>query len=238
MNRPLSSAAPRVGGRSSQSCPCARPCQSAEQHSPFMAYGESVRFERGDRLWSQDEPADAVYAICTGAVKTVREWPNKKSMILDLTFRSGLVGAEAALPDGVRAATCVALTSGRAMRIDVETLRRVLREDPAAARALLHALARGQHAFAHRLDETQLGAVEERLARVLLRIADTVGLRDSRGTFVPVGLSRGDLAELVGCRVETVIRIMTRWQREEVVETQREGIVVKARGVLESSAAA
>ncbi len=191
-----------------------------------MQHGESFRFERGDRLWGQDDPADSVVAVCTGALKTVREWPGDKSMIMDITFRGGITGAEAAVPDMRRTSTCIALTSGRAMRIGIGTLRRIAREDPNALRALLGALARAQSGFAARLDETQPGPVEERLARVLLRIGDEVGLRDSRGTFIPVALSRGDLADLVGCRVETTIRIMTRWQRQGVVETQREGLVL------------
>jgi len=201
-----------------------------------MKYGESFRFERGDRLWGQDDPADSVVAVCTGALKTVREWRGDKSMILDLVFRGGLAGAEASVTGMRRFSTCVALTSGRAMRLGIGTLRRVAQEDPKALKALLGSLARSQQSFAHRLDETQLGPVEERLARVLLRIGDDVGLRDSRGTFVPVALSRGDLADLVGCRVETTIRIMTRWQRQGVVETQREGLVLMDREVLEKAA--
>jgi CRP-like cAMP-binding protein len=53
-----------------------------------------------------------------------------------------------------------------------------------------------------------------------------------------VKLSRGDLADLVGCRVETTIRVMTRWQREGVVETQREGLVIRDEGNLKETAAA
>lgn len=236
MNRPITTAPRMNTSRSTLSCPCSRPCQSAGDHTSLMKYGESFRFERGDRLWGQDDPADSVIAVCTGAVKTVREWRGDKSMILDLVFRGGLAGAEAAVPEMRRANTCVALTSGRAMRIGIGTLRRITREDPKALRALLSSLAQSQQAFANRLDETQLGPVEERLARVLLRIGDEVGLRDSRGTFVPVALSRGDLADLVGCRVETTIRIMTRWQRQGVVETQREGLVIKDQSVLEQAA--
>jgi CRP-like cAMP-binding protein len=71
---------------------------------------------------------------------------------------------------------------------------------------------------------------------VLLRIGEQVGLQDARGTFVPVKLSRGDLADMVGCRVETTIRVMTRWQRQGVLETQREGIVLKDVDQLEEAA--
>lgn len=236
MNRPLATGAASQSGCSTASCPCARPCQSASDTSPLMQYGETIRFERGQRLWGQGDPADSVLAICTGAVKTVREWRDNKSMILNVRFRGGMVGAEAAIAGMRRASTCVALTNGRAVRIGVGTLRRVMKDDPSAVQTLLRSLALASEDFAHRLDETQLGPVEERLARVLIRVANEVGLLDSRGVFVPLALSRGDLAELIGCRVETVIRIMTRWQREEVLETRREGFVIRQRSVLEQAA--
>ena len=57
------------------SCPCSRPCQGAPDNTPLMRHGDVFRFERGDRLWGQGDAADSVIAICTGAVKTVREWP-------------------------------------------------------------------------------------------------------------------------------------------------------------------
>jgi len=198
-----------------------------------MRHGDVFRFERGDRLWGQGDPAESVIAICTGAVKTVREWPNDKGMIVDLVFRGGVAGIEAALSHARRPTSCLALSSGRAVRVSIGQLRQLVAEDLEVSHALLKAAVRAQLGFADRIDEIQLGPVEQRLARVLLRLGDEVGLRDSRGIFVPVALSRGDLADLVGCRVETTIRIMTKWQRGEVVDTQREGIVLKDRAALE-----
>ena len=53
--------------------------------------------------------------------------------------------------------------------------------------------------------------------------------REDSSTVIPVVLSRTALAWLVGARVETVIRAMTRWQREGWIETNREGFIIYAR---------
>ncbi len=216
-------------------CPCPRPCDEVERNSPLVSEGEQLRFKRGDVLWSQGEPAGALFSICTGAVKLTRRWDDNREMILDLAFRGQLIGEGAAVPGAVYSTNCIALTSGRAMRVPADQLQRQIRFEPTLLIDLL-ALAHQRHGvFTRRLDETAHGSVEHRLAKVLLRIGDEVGLRDSRGTFIPVRLSRGDLADLVGCRVETTIRVMTRWQREGVVETQREGLVLQDRSVLEKA---
>lgn len=217
-------------------CPCARPCAEAETNEALMKHGEPVRLRRGEPIWEQGQPADALYVMCTGATKLSRRWPDGREMILDLVFRGHLMGEEAAVPGALHASTAVALATGRAIRLEAATLRRLLSAEPALCQRLLNVAVERQAAFARRLDELNHGAVESRLARVLLRIGEEVGLKDSRGVFVPMHLSRGDLADLVGCRVETIIRVMTRWQREGVVETQREGIVLCARDTLEVAA--
>jgi CRP-like cAMP-binding protein len=210
-------------------CPCAHPCAEAHINGAIMQAGEPVRYKRGDVLWRQADAADWMLAVCTGTLKLTREWPGGRDVILDLVHRGQLVGAGAALPQARHTSTCTVLASGRGVRIDRARLRALLEHQPELGAALLALSHTRLQSFVQRLEEMAHGPVEQRLARVLLRIGDDVGLPDSRGTFVPVRLTRGDLAGMVGCRVETTIRVLTRWQREGFVETRREGLVIKDR---------
>ncbi len=231
MNRPLRTRTAPA------SCPCSRPCSEVGANAAIMKGGESFRFKRGEVIWSQNDHADSVVVICTGAAKLTREWPGSREIIMELLFRGDLAGEEAALPTGTRATSLVALQAGRAVRLSGAKLQRMLRDDPSLAHTLMAKSIARQENFAHRIDEMVQGPVENRLARVLVRISEKVGLKDSRGVFLPVRLSRGDLADMVSCRVETTIRIMTRWQRQGVVETQREGLVLRSAETLEAAAA-
>ncbi len=218
------------------SCPCSRPCSEAPSNSKIMQHGEEFRFKRGDRIWRQGDSANFLVTLCTGVMKVTREWPDGREAVLDLAFRGDMIGELAAQEGAIQTGTCTALSSGRAIRVPADSLRRLLKTDPALSHTLLDVALRRQASFSRRLDEMAHGPVENRLARVLTRIGDQVGLKDARGTFVPVKLSRGDLADMVGCRVETTIRVMTRWQREGVVETQREGLIIKDPEVLAEAA--
>jgi CRP/FNR family transcriptional regulator len=44
---------------------------------------------------------------------------------------------------------------------------------------------------------------------------------------VPLPLSRRELADLTGTTIETSIRIMSRWAKEGIVSTERDGFLVK-----------
>lgn len=218
------------------SCPCSRPCGEAAANATLMRHGEEFRFKRGDRLWRQGDPARFLVSLCTGVLKVTREWPDGREAVLDLSFRGHMLGELAAQEGALQPGTCTALSSGRGIRVPAETVRRLMKADPSLAQTLLTVALRRQAAFSRRLDEMAHGPVENRLARVLTRIGEQVGLQDARGTFVPVKLSRGDLADMVGCRVETTIRVMTRWQREGVIETQREGLIIMEPEVLAEAA--
>ena len=49
-------------------------------------------------------------------------------------------------------------------------------------------------------------------------------------------LSRQELADLTGTTIETCIRIMSRWNKDEVLLTERDGFVVLDRATLEALA--
>lgn len=189
--------------------------------------GEPIRFRRGDVLWEAGAPADRMVSVCTGALKLDRPWPGDRAPIVDLVFRGGLAGIEAAIEGSRTTIRAVALAPGKGVAVSAATLQRNLATDPGLSVELLRASLDRRQRLVDRFDELGRGPVEGRIARALLRVGDIIGLADARGTFLPVALSRGDLAELVGCRSETAIRVMTRWQRADQVETHREGIVLK-----------
>ena len=88
-----------------------------------------------------------------------------------------------------------------------------------------------------RITELTGGRVEARFARLFLKLADQMGRPDRGGVFIPMPLSRQELADLTGTTIETCIRIMSRWGKDEVIRTARDGFVVVDRPTLESLAA-
>jgi CRP/FNR family transcriptional regulator len=50
-------------------------------------------------------------------------------------------------------------------------------------------------------------------------------------------LSRQELADLSGTTIETAIRIMSRWQKEDVLHTEKDGFVVLNRDALDEASA-
>ena len=103
-------------------------------------------------------------------------------------------------------------------------------------RGLLVGLTHRLVELTNRLAELSGGRVEARLARFFLKLADDMGQKRQGATFIPLALSRQELADMMGTTIETSIRIMSRWGKEEVVRTEKDGFVVVDRPSLEAVA--
>jgi CRP/FNR family transcriptional regulator len=60
--------------------------------------------------------------------------------------------------------------------------------------------------------------VEARLAAALVRLAEREGTRGKDGVTLPFHLTRQSLADMTGTTVETTIRVIGRWLKEELLQ--------------------
>lgn len=217
---------------------CARPCTEKNMFHDILRQGEAFRFKKGQVLWRKGDSAENLVLVCTGVLKLAQQWAEDKEVILDLAHRGDVVGEASALPKGQHGYTATAITTGRGIRVPRARVQEALHRTPEATLGLLELSCQRIQSFTTRMEEVTRGAVPNRLARVLLRMGEEMGLQDSRGVFLPLHLSRNELAELVGCRVETTIRVMTKWQKDQVVETIREGFILRQPDRLEELARA
>ena len=145
---------------------------------------------------------------------------------MGLLNRGSIVGEEAVQNNSLRNSTCTAIVSGKGFHIPKRKISTLLQDKETALMLIRLSSERLQQTLT-RMEELLDGPVEARLASTLLRLGKQLGISDGRGLFIPVRLTRGELAEFIGCRAETTTRLMTKWKRNGVVDTKREGIVIQ-----------
>ena len=95
----------------------------------------------------------------------------------------------------------------------------LLEQHPSLVRGLLHGMTQRLVELTNRVAQLSGGKVEARLARLFLKLADGSGRSERGGIFVPLALSRQELADMTGTTIETCIRLMSRWGKERIIET-------------------
>ena len=68
--------------------------------------------------------------------------------------------------------------------------------------------------------------VEQRVAKVLLRLMNQSGRRTATGIEIDFPVSRQDIAEMTGTTLHTVSRLLSAWAKDGIVESGRKRITV------------
>jgi CRP-like cAMP-binding protein len=192
----------------------------------------SVRgYSRGEVLFEQGDPADSFFFVALGLVKVARAGPSGREVILDL-FRPGdAVGALAVFDQRVYPATATALEPSSVVRVPAREFFALVEKHPEMVRGLLKGMVTRTLELARRIaDQTE--SVEVRAARLFLTLAERAGSPQGNALVLRMDLSRRDLAELIGTTVESTIRLMSRWQRDGTVLTEKGRFVVPDASVL------
>ncbi len=183
-------------------------------------------FAKGDLLFNEGDASDYLYTIVAGRVKVFKTTARGTDVILEIFGPGDPVGAVAAYEGRAFPASAAAIEATTCLLVPRQTFFALLETYPTMVRGLLVGLTHRLVEMNARLAELTGGRVEGRLARLFLKLASDMGRpQPSGGTFIPLALSRQEIADMVGTTIETSIRIMSRWGKEEIVHTEPNGFV-------------
>jgi CRP-like cAMP-binding protein len=183
-------------------------------------------YQKGQLILEQDTPSDAFYTIASGRVKVYKGIASGKDVILEVFGPGDPLGAIAAYDGRPFPASAAALEDTVGVLLPRTAFFMLLETNPSLVRGLLAGMTVRLVELTNRLAELSGSRIEPRFARLFLKLAGQMGRPERGGTFIPLALSRQELADMTGTTIETAIRIMSRWGKENVVRTEKEGFVV------------
>jgi CRP-like cAMP-binding protein len=193
----------------------------------IIAAAAPVRRARGARLFRQGAPAQLFYVLRQGRVKLTQLTADGQLVLIRLVVHGEAFGGVAALGQRTYPVSAEAAEDSVALSWTGRTMDRLLRAHPQLAINFIELLTERLHDMQARYEELATEQVEQRLARMLLRLVQRAGRRVEGGVLVDVRLSRQELAEMTGTSLFTVSRILTRWQQAGVIETRRQRVLVR-----------
>lgn len=197
----------------------------------------SVRiFEKGALLFAEGDQPDLLYTVVTGRVKIFKMTARGTDVILEIFGPGDPVGAVAVYEGRPYPASAAALEPTTCIIVPRQQFFALIESHPSLVRGLLLGLTHRLVELTNRLTELSGGRIEARLARLFLKLADDMGQTKPDGTFIPMPLSRQELADMIGTTIETSIRIMSRWGKQDIVRTEKDGFVLVDRAALDALA--
>jgi CRP-like cAMP-binding protein len=205
----------------------------AEDRERVAAVARVAAYARGERIFTEGDPSDYFYVVTAGRVKVFKATPSGKEIILEIFGVGDPLGAVAVYEGRPFPASAEALEDTTCVLIPRRAFFDLLEHHPSLVRGLLLGLTQRLVELTTRIAELSGTRVEARLARLLLKMANDLGRDERGGRFIPLALSRQELADMTGTTIETAIRIMSRWGKEGIVRTEKDGFTVLDRAALE-----
>jgi CRP/FNR family cyclic AMP-dependent transcriptional regulator len=189
----------------------------------------------GVALMLEEQPGEAAYFIAEGTVRVYATQPDGSEVTLAILGPGDVVGEMSLLDSLGRSASAVTLERTGAYWMDRATFLECLRTTPGVALNLARLLARRLRLADARLRALASLDVEGRVAHTLLGLAREYGRPETGGAIlIPLRLTQGDLAELVGASRVRVNQVVGALKRRRSIEVDRQSrITVRDPAALE-----
>lgn len=190
-------------------------------------------YRRGVAIVQEGAPADVLYTILSGTVKLFKATGSRRAIGLGISMAGSPLGPEWILQGSPFATMAVALESTTCIATPRRVVSRLVDAHPALLRELIREVSEHELNLMTRIAEVAGAGVHARFAHLFLDLASKVGVRQDGRVVIRIPLLRQDLADLTGTRVETTIRLMSRWEKQGLITTQAGGFVLRDIDALE-----
>jgi CRP/FNR family cyclic AMP-dependent transcriptional regulator len=173
--------------------------------------GRTVKaYRKNEKIFSQGDPADAVFYIQEGKVKVCVISEAGKEAVVALHGNEDFFGEGCLSGQPLRLATVAAMTECVIMRLDKAAVLRVLRDEPKFSEAFMAFLLARKARVEEDLVDQLFNSSEKRLARALLLMANFG--KEGKPEPVIAKISQETLAEIIGTTRSRVSTFMNKFR--------------------------
>ncbi len=173
--------------------------------------GKTLTSPKKQTIFSQGDAAEAVYYIQAGRVKLTVVSQHGKAAVVAILESGAFFGESCLAGQIVRTATATALEDSTLVRIDKETMIRVLHDEPAFAELFTTYLLAHSIRIEEDLVDQLFNSSEKRLARVLLLLAHFG--KEGKPETVIAKISQETLADMIGTTRSRVSFFMNKFRK-------------------------
>jgi CRP/FNR family transcriptional regulator, cyclic AMP receptor protein len=186
------------------------------------------RYRRGEVIFHQGDPGDALHIILTGRVKISSPSDSGVEAILT-TLRPGEFFGSLALLDGApRSASATAVEATETVILPRDRFRQLLNDWPEIRDHVFEELAGELRRLTFHVEELHFLDIAGRLAARLARMAEEQGTSAGVGEIRLEGpLTQGELAAMVGSTRQSVNKLLGYLTDDGLIRMDRDVIVVR-----------
>lgn len=178
-------------------------------------------------FFHQDDPATHFYLLLEGSVRLMQVTATGEQVILRFVGPQDGIGIIAALEQATYPLAAQAVHDCVALAWDHSTLSQLIERYPVLALRALRLVAGHLVELQTQYRELATERVERRVAHALVRLGQQIGRKVEGGVLIDIPLSRQDVAEMTGTNLYHVSRIVSKWEKQGLLESRRERLLIR-----------
>ncbi|SNZ03874.1 cAMP-binding domain of CRP or a regulatory subunit of cAMP-dependent protein kinases [Persephonella hydrogeniphila] len=193
-----------------------------EELKKISKYFHLKEYKKNEYIFFEGDEEPGIYIVIDGIVKLIKETTDGKTVILRLVTPKEVFGW-LVMGDSKPSSTYTAqaLVDTKVLYISNQDFLKLLNLYPALAVKITCDASKMLLEAYDRLKSLAAEKVEGRIANLLLELSRKIGREEDDKIVIKAPITRQDLAEMTGTTVETAIRIMSKWKKEGIVNTER-----------------
>ena len=184
------------------------------------------RFEADQAVFTEGDTAERFFMLLDGYIRVVRLTPEGEQVI-SLHIPSGqLFGIAKAIGRESYPATAMTAAESIVLSWPTRLWEEFLVKYNGFATETYKTVGARVGEMNNRIMEMATLHVEQRVANALLRLINQTGKKTDGGIEIDFPITRQNISEMTGTTLHTVSRLLSAWQKQGIVESQRKRIMV------------
>lgn len=179
---------------------------------------ECVKFKKGDVIFSEGGVPRGMYCIKKGVVKVSKMTSQGKEQIFFFSQPGDFLGYRSLIGEETYNASATALEDSNVCFIPKADFLEILHKNPAFFNKMIKKVCAQLGIMEQNLTIIAQKSVKERLATTLLMLKESYGMDGDQSTLIDIRLSREEIANVVGTATETVIRLLSSFKSDGLID--------------------
>jgi CRP/FNR family transcriptional regulator, polysaccharide utilization system transcription regulator len=173
-------------------------------------------YKRGTILYNEGSRINGFYLISTGIIKVYKTGIDGKEQIIRFAKKDDIIGFRSILSNEQACTTAQVIEDSICCYIPGESLINLVRNNGNFSIELMQITCRELGQANTYLTDIAQKTVRERLAEILIQLKNDFGLDNEN--ILMISLTREELANIVGTATESVIRLLSEFKQDKLID--------------------
>jgi CRP/FNR family transcriptional regulator, cyclic AMP receptor protein len=200
---------------------------SANEIDALISYARIERYPAGREIFAKGSPGQCLMAVLRGRVKISSLSDDGKEVVFTIVNAGDIFGEMAVLDGDERSADATAMSDCELLVLSRRDLLPVLESRADLCMILLKVLCRRLRQTSEQVEDVMFRHLESRVAKALLQLVESVGLRALHSPSVELHVSQRELGSMAGGSRESVNKILQNWHRRGLIDLSKGSIIIR-----------